>query len=289
MFSHAGIISRLFLAFLIAFAAPAPATADGGATYAIHCAPCHGESGAGDGPDTALLHRRPTSLRGEALEPYSVEQLTAKILDGRELPLGLDQEALRARAEDVEGLIRHLQRIPSIDWRLVEPGEEIYFSRCSSCHGPLGRPPAELPAGVRVLGDLSDPGFQDTITDAELLQAVRHGKDGMPALIPRVPESDGPALVAYVRLMSPGFVDYQTHCASCHGADGRAAGTLGEEMRLPTVVFDAAYFRRVDPEALRTQAWHMAAEKQVTMPHYRRVLSESQTRAVAAYMKRAFQ
>lgn len=276
---------RRFAAILLLPLATTPALAqEGAALYAANCAPCHGADRGGDGADAAFLRQPPGKLDRATLAPFSEAQLTAKILDGRELPLAIDSAALRARAREVEGLVAHMRRLPEIKWRLVDRGEEIYFGRCSSCHGPLGRPPAARPEGVGAIRDLSDPEFQRSLTDEELIEAVRHGRKGMPALVPRVPAEDGPPLAAYVRLLSPGYAAYQTHCASCHGTDGRPAGTLGEERRLPTVVFGAAYFRAVDADVLRAKIWHMEEEQNSTMPHYRRVLSQDQASAIAAYL-----
>ena len=95
------------------------------------------------------------------------------------------------------------------------------------------------------------------------------------------------ALLAYVRLLTPGYVLYDRHCAACHGDDGRGGGSLGDESCRPTVVFDGAYFRRRDPEQVRAAVWHMLATERPAMPHFRRVLTEREARAVILYLQSA--
>jgi mono/diheme cytochrome c family protein len=261
---------------------------DGEQIYRAQCAPCHGVDGRGDGPDAALLAKKPTDLRERGLHKYSTEQLAAKIRSGRELPLAVDENAARARSQEVESLVVYVRHIPSTDWEQVEGGEAIYVTRCASCHGDTGKPPAVLPAGVSAPRDLSDPKVQSSISDALLLETVRHGRAGMPALVPQVKMTDGPPLSAYVRLLSPGYTSYVQFCMSCHGRDGRGVGTLGEEMTLPTVVFDRRYVEHTDAEVLRTRVWHMVAEHQMIMPHHRSLLNEKQVLAVAQYMRKTW-
>lgn len=276
------VISSLLL-LVLASSSPAQ---DGQQIYGAQCAPCHGADGKGNGPDAAFLVNKPPDLSTGVLKKYSTQQLVDKIRDGRELPLAVDKEALQARSRDVESLVAYLRRIPTVNWPLAEAGEVVYVTRCSVCHGETGQPSPHLPAGVAPPPDLSMARSPSASKQTELVDLVRHGRAGMPALVPRVPEADGPPLAAYVQLFSPGFTTYQQFCIGCHGRDGRGVGTLGEEIPLPTVVFDAAYFTKADPEVLRTRVWHMIGEHKTIMPHYREALTNAQTKAVAESLKR---
>ena len=263
-----------------------PAEPDGGTLFLRQCAPCHGKTGAGDGPDAEYYTSAPRNLRDGFLARYPTEVLVRRIREGRALPLTVDPKALKARSDDVESLLTHLERLPRIDWRRVEEGWGLYVDRCESCHGPYGKPGQGLPAGVRRPRDLSDPIYQRSLTDADLLAAVRHGRRHMPALVPRVPERAGPPLAAFVRVLSPGFELYSRHCASCHGDDGRGAGSLMETVQAPTVVFDEAYFRDHKPEQIRLSVWHMVDQSKPVMPHFRWDLSEPEARAIVDYLKK---
>src|SRR5262249_10081466 len=148
-----------------------------------------------------------------------------------------------------------LERLPTVDWRLVERGEELFVDRCEICHGRNGQAGhgSYPPAGVHAPRDLSDPAFQKDLRDEQVATAVRDGHRNMPALMPRVPQGDLPALVAYVRLLSPGYVLYDRYCAACHGDDGRGTGSFAEATMRPSVIFDQAYFRQRDPEQVRAK------------------------------------
>jgi mono/diheme cytochrome c family protein len=270
----------------VANASGAPAARDGEQLYLRQCAPCHGKTGTGDGPDAPYYSASPRNLRDGFLDRYSTAALVLRIREGRSLPLAVDPKALKKRTGEAASLVDHLKRLPSIDWRQVDEGWGLYVDRCESCHGPYGSPGTSLPAGVRPPRDLSDPSYQRSLSDADLLAAVRHGRRHMPALVPRVPEKDGPLLASFVRVLSPGFQLYSRHCAACHGDDGRGVGSLIETLGVPTVVFDEAYFRSHDPDRIRRSVWHMVDQHKPAMPHFRWDLSEPEARAIVEYLKK---
>ena len=277
--------------FLAAFSAgaverrPPNRALDGSRLYRGECAPCHGPTGHGDGPEAPLFTPPPADLRAGVLQRHDVTDLVRRILDGA--PLALDPNALARRAGDVEAIITHLERLPTIDWPLVERGEEMWVDRCELCHGLFGRPGPTLPAGVRPPRDLSDPSFQRTHNDHELFVLARHGRKGMPAIPGLGSDADAAALVGFIRLLSPGYATYEQYCATCHGDDGRGTGgdVTDSVAAHPTVVFDRRYVATHDGEYLRTRVWHMLAERKPQMPHFRGKLTEPQVRAVVEYLK----
>ncbi len=263
----------------IAFAAE---PLDGRAIYQHYCEACHGVTGRGDGPDASLMVTRPRDLRSGFLARYSTDDLVRRIRSGVPLTLALDLTALRARAGEVEALAAYLQRLPTIDWRRVEEGQAAYAEHCELCHGRAGRSEWTMPEGARAPRDLGDPAFQRSVSDDEIADVVLHGRRGMPAV--RTVSSDLPALIAYVRLLSPGYELYDRYCAACHGDDGRGGGNVDDPTQ-PTTAFDRAYFRRRDPEQVRAAVWHMLATERPAMPHFRRVLGEDEVRAVIRYLR----
>ncbi len=266
---------------------PGPVVAkelDGRRLYLRYCASCHGESGNGDGPDAPYFVAPPRNLREGFLRLYPTADLVRRVRDGRSLELALDLPALKARAGEVEAIVVYLRRLPTIDWRPVDRGWGIYIDSCEACHGPYGRPPQTGAPGVRTPRDLSDPTFQSSTSDKDLLTVVRHGRAQMPVLVPRISESEGADVITFVRLLSPGFELYSRNCAACHGDDGHGVGPI-ESMQVPTIVFDRAYFAKQDPEELRAKIWHMIDEHKPAMPHYRSDLTEDQARAIVEYLK----
>lgn len=277
-------------AVMLVLAVAVPATAeieDGQALYVRHCESCHGVTGRGDGPDAILFSTPPRDLQSGFLDRYPTDDLVRRIRSGVPLQLALDLPALRARAGDVEAIAAHLERLPGVAWRRVEVGQAIYLDRCELCHGPHGKPELTGPHGARVPRDLGDAAFQRRLDDDDLAELLRHGRRGMPAIEPPVHPRELPDLLAFVRLLSPGYTLYDRYCAACHGDDGRGSGSFAEEGARPTVVFDRAYFRRRDPEQVRAAVWHMLDTQRPVMPHFRDALTVAEARAVVAYLKRA--
>lgn len=276
---------RLTLALLVGCTLASAAEPDGRRLYLQYCSSCHGAAGKGDGPDATMFTTPPRNLREGFLKLYPTDELVNRLRDGRVLELGLDLGALRAHATGVEELVAHLKRLPGIDWDVVGPAWERYVDRCELCHGPTGKPGTILPCGVRCPRDLSDPNFQRSLSDKELITAVRHGRQHMPALTPRITTAEAKDLAQFVRLFSPGFELYSRYCANCHGDDGRGVAPMGETVRLPKVIFDRAYFTTRDSDQLRTAVWHMLAEQKPTMPHFRPLLSDADARAIIEFLK----
>lgn len=274
------------LTLCLALTGTVHAAPDGRLLYLEQCAPCHGMNGRGDGPNAAIFAIKPRDLRGDFLDKYPTNDLVKRVLNGRQLELALDLPAMRARAADVESLVAYLRRLPTVDWRTADQGAGVYATRCESCHGTYGQPTGTLPPGVRAPADFSAPAFQQAMSDAELVDASRHGRAGMPALTPRVTEEQAKQVAAFVRLLSPGFTTYSQYCADCHGEHGIGRGSFAEGRPAPTVVFDRAYFAHHDPEALRGTVWHMLEEHQPSMPHFRGVISEAQARAIIQDLKK---
>jgi mono/diheme cytochrome c family protein len=263
----------------------AAAGAQGRRLYQLYCASCHGDSGKGDGPDAAVFVAPPRNLREGFLKKYSVEDLVRRIREGQPLELALDLPALRARAAEVEELATHVRRLPAIDWHRAGPGMELFAERCAVCHGETGKAPAALPPGVQRPRDLSDPAYQRSVNDKNLSDLVRHGREHMPALVPRISEPEARQLGAFVRLLSPGYTLYATYCAVCHGEDGKGNPELTVITQRPTIPLDAAYFKRRDAEQLRAAVWHMLGDAKPAMPHYRALLSEEKARAIVEYLQ----
>jgi mono/diheme cytochrome c family protein len=259
---------------------------EGKSLYTAYCAECHGATAHGDGADADLFSPRPTDLRAGVLTRYSDDALVERIRHGRPLALARDPARLRARAGETDTLVAYLQRLPTLRWRRIERGQEIYVDRCEICHGPFGRAPSTLPRGVTTPPrDLSDPAYQRETSDAALMERVRHGHQGMPAIPDFVVAENRDALLAYVRLLSPGYEQYSRFCAACHGDDGRGPGFDWASQKRPEAVFDAAYFAKKDAEALRRDVWHMLESAEPQMPHMSRLLRPTHVRAILAYLR----
>jgi len=259
---------------------------DGRFLFNAYCVACHGSDARGDGLDADLFSPPPANLRSGILAKYTDDQLVERIRHGRPLDLAHDPARLQGRAGDTEMLVAHLRRLPSLRWRRIERGQEIYVDRCEVCHGPFGHPSTILPRGVtRLPRDLSDPAFQARTSDTTLLARARHGRGAMPAITGLDVAENRDALIAYIRLLSPGYEHYSRFCAGCHGDDGRGPGVDWASAPRPTVVFDHDYFAKKDPDALRRDVWHMLGDSAPQMPHMSRVLRPSEVRAILVFLR----
>lgn len=273
-----------------AWAAPAAATtATAGRTLFLqHCASCHGIDGSGGGPDADLFPAPPRDLRSGFLAKYDDATLLRRIRDGRALPLVLDPEALARHSRQVDAIVAHLKRLPDIDWQKVEPGWAAWVDRCEACHGPTGEGPGELQTATPP-PDLTRAGLRARLRGPALLEALRHGRGGMPPLDPPVSAAEAEVVAPFVDLLSPGFSAYSRFCANCHADDGRGAATLGEVpgdiLPMPAFAFDRAWFAQRSDAEVRARAWHMLETRKPSMPHFRVVLPEEDAQAILAWLR----
>jgi mono/diheme cytochrome c family protein len=279
--------SRAAVLFVLvaASATAAPVRYDGQALFRSHCADCHGKSGHGDGVDASLFLARPRDLREGFVRLYDEEELVDRILDGVPLALEVDPRSLERRLAEIDQIIAHLERIPDANWKLIERGEETYVDRCEACHGPYGRPPDDPSVLAQRPADLSNSAFQRAHRDDDLVRIVRRGHRAMPAIPAIRDDADARALVAYLRILSPGFDLYSRYCAACHGEDGRPQREFVEPGRRPSVTFDRSYLERRNPDQLRAAVGHMLSEQKPSMPHFRGTLDRAQARAIVRYLK----
>lgn len=253
------------------------------------CARCHGTQGRGDGPDAPFFTPAPRDLTTGFLAEYEDEELVGRLRDGNPLSLSVDVEGRRIRAKRVENVVAHMGKLPSIEWAEVDAGGVVYGKRCEVCHGPFGHPwPApDLPAGVKTMPrDLSDPEMQTSMTDAQLARTFVHGRGSMPGVPPKLAQEESDQLVAFLRILSPGFETYSFYCAACHGDAGRGNGILPRDGQGPDVVFDEEYFGSKDQDELRAAVWHMMDVGGGGMPHFRGVVEDENLEVIVEYLKR---
>lgn len=284
------VVQALVWLTLLATTAAGKATTEpsGRELYLDECAPCHGVTAHGDGPEAASFAPRPRDLRTGFLEVYDEDEIVARLRDGTPLVIEFDPEGLRARVQQVEQLMDHIRRIPSIDWPTVGEGSEIYMERCAICHGAFGKPwpvPFLPEGGQRPPQDLWNPKFQREATDAEIIDVIRHGRGIMPGIPGDAGETQAKKLLPFIRLLSPGFEIYSSYCAVCHGDDGDPAHAMAPKEAKPPFVFDRAWLAKKSTGRLRVEVSHMLTEYGTGMPHFGDVYDEDELRSIAKYLK----
>lgn len=122
----------------------------GARRFEAHCTPCHGASGAGDGPLAAGLSPRPPDwTAGDALQTRSPATLYVAIRRG---VLGSSMKRFDHLFDEPStwDLAFHVWRLP-VGEATLHRGADLYARRCAACHGPAGIPPpsARAPTLVR--------------------------------------------------------------------------------------------------------------------------------------------
>lgn len=259
--------------------------ARGSALYAGYCGGCHGPDGRGDGPVARALRLRPTDLRTPGLlTGVSDAEIAARVLHGDPLRTAPHGSAF-ATERQVTALVEFVRAIDAHPWERVRAGRVIYQNACAACHGVygtgqgvigtwFGRAPADLPTATL------------RYTDPTLIGVIRDGMGGMPPMGDLLDPGEMRALVAYVRVLSPGYRLYDTYCASCHGDDGR--GVDAEDALAPAVAgpaLDPANLARLQPAARREKVLHMFERERGLMPHFRDILDNAQLADIIAYLR----
>ena len=75
---------------------------------------------------------------------------------------------------------------------------ELYAKHCASCHGKDGQAKT-LKAKLKHARDLTDPGWQNEVSDERLSNSIMNGKRKMPGFGKKLSEQEVDALVSYVR------------------------------------------------------------------------------------------
>jgi mono/diheme cytochrome c family protein len=261
--------------------------------YIRHCADCHGWEGRGNGALAHALIVKPPPLRRPELLTHNTEaELVGRILLGKDLTVPLAPAALPTTDAEVTALFTHLQRLSTTAWEQADEGAQVYDSLCVSCHGIYGGgeglQAAALPAPPR---DLSAPAYQSQVSDEELQQVITKGKGTMPGAAAVLTSEEVRAVIAFVRLLSPGYELYERFCAVCHGPDGTppvvnpqdASGAEVVLEGLPT--FDEDYFRAHSEDQVRSWVGHMLHENRTVMPHFSGELNAEEVRQILAYLR----
>jgi len=74
----------------------------------------------------------------------------------------------------------------------------IFNRQCVSCHGRDGRGRTRKGRQTHAR-DMTDPEWQDDVSDERLFNSISNGRGKMPAFRKNISENDIDALVAYVR------------------------------------------------------------------------------------------
>jgi mono/diheme cytochrome c family protein len=75
---------------------------------------------------------------------------------------------------------------------------ELYSKNCATCHGRDGRAKT-FKGKLKHARDLSDPEWQNRVSDERIFNSIMNGKDKMPAYAKKLSGQEIDSLVPYVR------------------------------------------------------------------------------------------
>jgi mono/diheme cytochrome c family protein len=239
------------------------------------------------------LEKKPPNLRRTDLfTQHSEAELMAWILHGKELPVAVQPPASPHTEEEVAALLAHLQRLPMLPWQEVKAGKKVYDSLCVACHGLYGRGNGRAVAALASPPrDISAASYQNQVNDAELLHIVTEGKGAMPGATDVLNPQELRAVVAFMRILSPGYELYDRFCTACHGADGFPPTVVPRDrfgfelifQNMPT--FDQEYFRTHSDEHIRAGIQHMRKQSRPAMPHFAGELNADEVSQILTYLR----
>lgn len=179
-----------------------PDPAQGAAIYAEKCAPCHGETGKGDGPSAADLSM-PVAPLGEAqfARQRSPAKWFAIVTNGnieRFMPPFAGSLTERQRWD----VVAYAFSLSETQEQIAQ-GEALYEAHCAACHGEAGKGDGPQSSALPVApGDFTNLERMADKSAAELADSIRQGVgEAMPAFEGQFSEEEVWALTAYIRTM----------------------------------------------------------------------------------------
>jgi len=171
----------------------------GGSIYAEKCAPCHGDTGLGDGPQAAQLPNPVAAIGSPELARLSsparwYTQVTQGNLERFMPPFGSLSDRQRW---DVVAYAFSLTAPEAV----VAQGAELYQANCAGCHGATGKGDGpEAAALPNPALDFTDQSVMAQKSAADFYQATTEGiPPAMPAYGDQLSEDERWALAAYLR------------------------------------------------------------------------------------------
>ncbi len=264
--------------------------------YINYCADCHGWEGRGNGQAEKYLNvSPPILLQHDLLAEKHENEFVNWVLSGKEMQVQLNKKTVPQTDPEINGLITYIRQLPGIDWDKIQIGQKVYDELCVNCHGIYGHGDGNLMSKMPgPLPDLGSSNYQSQHSDKELIQIILNGKEAMPGTEEVLNAEEIESVVAYIRILSPGYESYDRFCIACHGSDGTPIQMIilnnrddeqnlaFQNLNLPT--FDASYLNAHTNEQLIPKIQHMLRTERVAMPHFTDYIEEKKVREIFRYL-----
>ncbi len=178
-----------------------PDPAQGKAIYAEKCAPCHGETGMGDGVQAANLANPVAPLgRPDLARSARPADWYRMVTEGNLEKFMPGFASLSDRQRwDVVAYALTLSTTPAE----LEEGKALYAETCASCHGITGAGDGEQAASQ----PMKPAAWQDherlvSLSAASIVEVMAGAKEGHPAVETQMDEAQQYAVAAYIRSLT---------------------------------------------------------------------------------------
>jgi mono/diheme cytochrome c family protein len=179
-----------------------PSPVDGAPIYVEKCAPCHGETGLGDGPQASQLPNPPSALGdvNESRQAIPADWYLAVTQGNLEQFMPPFNSLSDSQRWDVVAYALSL----SVSPQTLAEGKALYQENCVACHGDTGAGDGSEADSLEVQPpDLTDQERLASLSDTDLFQAISAGvATVMPAYEDRLTEAQRWALAAYQRSLT---------------------------------------------------------------------------------------
>lgn len=180
----------------------APNPSEGATIYAEKCAPCHGDSGMGDGPQADQLSIPVTAFAS----PETAQ--SANFVEWFELVTEGDLERFMPPFSSLTDRERwdviSYAYLLGVSQDTLEKGEALYQAECSECHGARGKGDGSKSSNLSVKpANFTDQEFVVHKTNQEFYLAISEGVEPeMPAFQEKLSEDERWALASFLRNLS---------------------------------------------------------------------------------------
>ncbi len=201
------IVAALFVFIpMVVLAAPHPQDTPpqtpnpqaGRESFAQNCAPCHGETGGGDGPSASGLSFPPTAFS----DPEAVSELAPTdwfdVTKNGRMERMMPPWSNRLSDQEIWDTVAYAWSLHTSRAQ-IEMGKAVYDQSCASCHGPDGKG-----NGAPGMIDFTDFAATSPVSQAAWAQVVAAGRDAMPAFGDTLSDAERAAALEYVRSLSAG-------------------------------------------------------------------------------------
>lgn len=176
-----------------------PDPVSGKTTYAEKCAPCHGQSGKGDGERAAQLPNPVTAIGDPDIARQAAPSDWFMTIKNGNLERYMPPFPTLSDREiwDTVAYLYQMNAITSFE----EVGKQSYEENCSRCHGELAKGDGTEAADLSIQPtNLVDLAFMFSKSSLDLYQSIAYGKlPDMPSFNNQLPEDERWAIIDYLR------------------------------------------------------------------------------------------